>query len=181
MIRGSRCVSSGIITQSGKHQKPPGFYFPLMFHPTTANPHLITNNPQHCKDGHGWEWKAFASLCWRANLRGAECHHQEQIESVTLAAGIVGAGWALEPLHGLCAGPLAVLLHPEEWGEAWEEAGVLALHCTDLSIKCSRVRDVLACNQWRAMLAWNRGSWTGSTEERTDTWKTVRKEKLVKE
>lgn len=126
-----------------------------MFHPTTANPYLITHNPQHCKDGHGWEWKAFASLCWRANLRGAECHHQEQMEGITLAAGIVGAGWVLEPLHGLCAGPLAVLLHPEEWGEAWEEAGVLALHCTDLSIKCSRVRDVLACNQWRAMLAWN--------------------------
>lgn len=66
-------------------------------------------------------------------------------------------------------------VRPEKRQEFWHYT---ALH---LTIKCSRVRDVLACNQWRAMLAWNRGTWKGSTEERIDTWKTVRKEKLVKE
>lgn len=40
------------------------------------------------------------------------------MKGVTLTARVVGAGWVLEPLHGLHAGPLAALLQPEERGEA---------------------------------------------------------------
>lgn len=67
------------------------------------------------------------------------------MEGVTLAARVVGAGWVLEPLHGL---PAVLWLYsciqrsevrPEKRQECW--------HYTALAIKCSSVRSFSACNQ----------------------------------